>query len=134
MAQGAGIATALAAAGARLVVNYSSDREGAEHVARATIDSRGEAIAVGADISKAADVAQLFKEVDCAFGRLDVLVNNAGAVLAGKTSLDRRGRVTGIAPLAVFLTSDESALDHRRGDPGGRRTCCSHLSAMNRPL
>jgi len=82
---GAGIATALAAAGARLVVNYSSDREGAEHVARAIIDSRGEAIAV------------------------DVLVNNVGAVLAGKTPLGRLGRVTDIAPLAVFLASDESA-------------------------
>jgi NAD(P)-dependent dehydrogenase (short-subunit alcohol dehydrogenase family) len=105
---GAGIATALAAAGARLVVNYSSDREGAEHIARAIIDSRGEAIAVGADISKAAEVAQLFKEVDSAFGRLDVLVNNAGAVLAGKTPLGRLGRVTDIAPLAVFLASDES--------------------------
>ena len=91
---GAGIATALAAADALLVVNYSSDREGAEHVARAIIDSRGEAIAVGADISKAADVAQLFKEVDSAFVRLNVLVNNAGTVLAGKTPL---GRVTDIA-------------------------------------
>jgi len=88
----------LVAAGARLVVNYSSDREGAEHVARAIIDSRGEAIAVSADISKAADVAQLFKEVDSAFGRLDVLINNGGAVLARKTPLGRLGRVTYIAP------------------------------------
>jgi NAD(P)-dependent dehydrogenase (short-subunit alcohol dehydrogenase family) len=71
--------------------------------------SRGEAIAVGADISKAADVAQLFTEVDSAFGRLDVLVDNAGAVLSGKTPLGRLGRVTDIAPLAVFLASDESA-------------------------
>ncbi len=75
---GSGIATALAAAGARVAVNYSSDRKGAERVAQAIIDSGGEAIAVGADVSKAADVARLFKEVDAAFGRLDVLVNNAG--------------------------------------------------------
>jgi NAD(P)-dependent dehydrogenase (short-subunit alcohol dehydrogenase family) len=74
---GSGIATALAAAGARVAVNYSSDRKGAERVAQAIIDSGGEAIAVGADVSKAADVARLFKEVDAAFGRLDVLVNNA---------------------------------------------------------
>jgi NAD(P)-dependent dehydrogenase (short-subunit alcohol dehydrogenase family) len=100
---------ALAAAGALLVVNHSSDGEGDEHVARAIIDSRGEAITVGADISKAANVARLFKEVDSAFERLDVLVNNAGAVLAGKTPLGRLGRVTDIAPLAVFLASDESA-------------------------
>src|SRR5260370_41963706 len=77
---GAGIATALGAAGARVAVNYSSDREGAERVAQAITDNGGEAIAVGADVSKAADVGRLFKEVDSAFGRLDVLGNNAGGV------------------------------------------------------
>jgi 3-oxoacyl-[acyl-carrier protein] reductase len=75
---GAGIATAFGAAGARVAVNYSSDREGAELVAQAITDNGGEAITVGADVSKAADVARLFEEVDSAFGRLDVLVNNAG--------------------------------------------------------
>jgi 3-oxoacyl-[acyl-carrier protein] reductase len=80
---GSGIATALGAAGGRVAVNYSSDRKGAEQVAQAIIDSGGEAIAVGADVSKAADVARLFKEVDAAFGRLDVLVNNAGVFRFG---------------------------------------------------
>jgi 3-oxoacyl-[acyl-carrier protein] reductase len=75
---GAGIAAALGAAGARVAVNYSSDRQGAERVAQAIVDSGGKAIAVGGDVSKAADVARLFKEVDSAFARLDVLVNNAG--------------------------------------------------------
>ena len=80
---GAGIATALGAAGARVAVNYSSDREGAERVAQTIADNGGDAIAVGADVSKAADVARLFKEVDSAFGRLDVLVNNAGVFRFG---------------------------------------------------
>jgi 3-oxoacyl-[acyl-carrier protein] reductase len=80
---GAGIATGLAAAGARVAVNYSSDREGAERVAQAIIDKGGKAIAVGANVSKAADVARLFKEVDSKFGRLDVLVNNAGVFRFG---------------------------------------------------
>src|SRR5947207_9378455 len=80
---GAGIATALGAAGARVAVNYSADREGAERVAQAITDNGGEAIAVGADVSKAADVARLFKEVDSEFGRLDVLVNNAGVFRFG---------------------------------------------------
>lgn len=75
---GAGIAQALAAAGARVAVNYSSDKKGAERVAQTVIDGGGAAIAVGADVSKPAEVARLFKEVDTAFGRLDVLVNNAG--------------------------------------------------------
>src|SRR5437660_2568043 len=80
---GAGIATALGAAGARVAVNYSSDREGAERVAQAITDSGGDAIAVGGDVSKAADVARLFKAVDSAFGRLDVRVNNAGVFRFG---------------------------------------------------
>jgi 3-oxoacyl-[acyl-carrier protein] reductase len=80
---GSGIAAALAAAGARVAVNYSSDRTGAERVAQAIIDSGGEAIAIGADVSKVAQVARLFKEVDTAFGRLDVLVNNAGVFRFG---------------------------------------------------
>jgi 3-oxoacyl-[acyl-carrier protein] reductase len=75
---GAAIATAFASEGARVAVDYSSDREGAERVAKAIIANGGKAIAVGADVSNAADVARLFKEVDSAFGRLDVLVNNAG--------------------------------------------------------
>jgi len=80
---GSGIAQALAVAGARVAVNYSSDRKGGERVAQTIVDSGGEAIAIGADVSKAADVARLFKEVDTAFGRLDVLVNNAGVFRFG---------------------------------------------------
>jgi 3-oxoacyl-[acyl-carrier protein] reductase len=70
---GGGIATAFGAAGARVAVNYPSDRDGAKRVAQA----------IGADVSNAADVARLFKEVDSAFGRLDVLVNNAGVFRFG---------------------------------------------------
>ena len=66
-----------------MAVNYSSDREGAERVAQAITDNGGKAIALGADVSKAADVARLFKEVDSAFERLDVLVNNAGVFRFG---------------------------------------------------
>src|ERR1700758_5479949 len=92
---GGGIATALAAAGARVAVNYSSDREGAKRVAHAITASGGEAIAVGADVSKAAEVARLFKEVDSAFGRLDILVNNAGVF--------RFGALTGITEESFHL-------------------------------
>jgi 3-oxoacyl-[acyl-carrier protein] reductase len=73
----------MAAAGARMAVNYSSDRKGAERVVQTIIDNGGQAIAAGADVSRAAEVARLFEEVDSAFGRLDILVNNAGVFRFG---------------------------------------------------
>jgi 3-oxoacyl-[acyl-carrier protein] reductase len=75
---GAGIARSLAAAGAAVAVNYSSSREGAERVVADVKAKGGKAIAVQGDVAKAADVRHLFDETEKAFGRLDVLVNNAG--------------------------------------------------------
>jgi 3-oxoacyl-[acyl-carrier protein] reductase len=75
---GSGIAMALAAAGAHVAVNFASDRAGAKRVVQAIVDRGGEAVAVEADVSKAADVSRLFQEVHTTFGRLDVLINNAG--------------------------------------------------------
>ena len=75
---GAGIAKGLAAAGAAVVVNYASSREGADRVVAEITGSGGKAIAVQGDVSKAADVRRLFAETKKAFGTLDVLVNNAG--------------------------------------------------------
>jgi 3-oxoacyl-[acyl-carrier protein] reductase len=75
---GAGIARALGAAGAAVVVNYASDRDGASRVVSDIEEKGGKALAVKADVSKPADVKRLFDETKKAFGRLDVLVNNAG--------------------------------------------------------
>jgi 3-oxoacyl-[acyl-carrier protein] reductase len=75
---GAGIAKGLAAAGAAVVVNYASSKEGADRVVAEITGSGGTAIAVQGDVSKAADVKRLFAEAKKAFGTLDVLVNNAG--------------------------------------------------------
>jgi 3-oxoacyl-[acyl-carrier protein] reductase len=52
-------------------------------VTPAIVQSGGKAIAIGADVSKAADVVRLFEEAGSAFGRLDVLVNNAGVFRFG---------------------------------------------------
>jgi len=75
---GASIARGLAAAGAAVVVNYSSSKEGAEQVVTDITGKGGKAIAVQGDVSKAADVKRLFKETQKAYGSLDILVNNAG--------------------------------------------------------
>lgn len=75
---GAGIAKGLASAGASVVVNYASSREGADQVVSDINRKGGKAVAVQGDVSKAADVERLFAETKKAFGKLDVLVNNAG--------------------------------------------------------
>jgi 3-oxoacyl-[acyl-carrier protein] reductase len=80
---GAGIARGLAEAGASVVVNYASDKAGADRVVAEVTDSGGKAVAVQGDVSKAADVERLFVEAVRAFGRLDVLVNNAGVYRFG---------------------------------------------------
>lgn len=75
---GAGIAKGLAAAGAAVVVNYASSKEGADRVVKDITEAGGRAIAVQGDVSKAGDVERIFAETKRAYGRLDVLVNNAG--------------------------------------------------------
>ncbi|MGN8055996.1 SDR family NAD(P)-dependent oxidoreductase [Pedobacter sp. 22163] len=75
---GAAIATHFAAEGAKVVVNYASSKERAEHVVKIITDAGGIAIAVQGDVSVEADVRRLFEETKSAYGTLDILVNNAG--------------------------------------------------------
>jgi len=75
---GAGIAKALGAEGASVVVNYASSKAGADKVVEAITAKGGNAVAVKADVSKAEEAKALIDETLKAFGRLDVLVNNSG--------------------------------------------------------
>lgn len=75
---GAGIAKALAAEGASVVVNYASSKDGADRVVKEIAGNGGKAVAVQGDVAKAADVERIFTETKKAFGKVDVLVNNAG--------------------------------------------------------
>ena len=75
---GAAIAKALAGAGASVVVNYSSSKEGAERAVAEIVGKGGKAVAVQGDVSKGADRTRLFAETKKALGKLDILVNNAG--------------------------------------------------------
>jgi 3-oxoacyl-[acyl-carrier protein] reductase len=75
---GAAIARHLADEGAAVVVNYASSKAGAERVVNEIVANGGKAVAVQADMAKQEDVKRLFAEAKQAFGRLDVLVNNAG--------------------------------------------------------
>jgi 3-oxoacyl-[acyl-carrier protein] reductase len=89
---GAAIAKQLAADGASVVVNYSSDKTGAEKTVAEIVKSGGKAIAVGASVAEAAGIATLFAEAKKAYGTVDILVNNAGvykfAPLEGITEED----------------------------------------------
>lgn len=75
---GAEIARSLAAAGASVVVNYASSKEGADRVVADIKAKGGKALAVKGDVAKSADVKHIFDEAKKAYGRIDVLVNNAG--------------------------------------------------------
>lgn len=78
---GRAIATQLAGLGAKVIVNYSSSAVHATQVVQEIIDAGGEAIAVQADVSKLADVERLFAECIAEFGKVDILINNAGVIL-----------------------------------------------------
>jgi len=75
---GAAIAKHLADAGAAVVVNYSSSKSGADEVVAAITAAGGKAVAVQANVAKKPEVERLFAEAKKAFGRLDILINNAG--------------------------------------------------------
>ena len=117
---GAGIAKSLAAAGASVVVNYASSKEGADKVVAEITSKGGKAIAVQGDVAKAADISRLFAESKKAFGKLDVLVNNAGiyemAPLDAVTE-DAFHRQFNTNVLGLILATQE-AVKHF-GDSGG---------------
>lgn len=75
---GAAIAKHLAAEGASVVVNYASSKAGADKVVAEITSAGGKAVVVQADVAKKRDIDRLFAETKKVFGRLDVLVNNAG--------------------------------------------------------
>src|SRR5260370_23166079 len=108
---GAGIAKGLAEAGAAVVVNYDSSKEGADRVVEEITSKGGRAIAVKGDIAKAADVKRLFQETAKAFGRLDVLVNNAGVYSFGplqSATEEEFHRQFNINVLGLILTTQEA--------------------------
>src|SRR5690348_13569917 len=75
---GAGIARALAAEGASVVVNYASSKTGADAIVAEIGKAGGKAVAVQGDVSKSADAQAIVDAAIKHFGRLDVLVNNSG--------------------------------------------------------
>jgi 3-oxoacyl-[acyl-carrier protein] reductase len=80
---GAEIAKQLAAAGAAVMVNYASDREGAEKVVADIAGAGGRAVAVQGNVARSPDVDRIFAQARSTFGTVDILVNNAGTYRLG---------------------------------------------------
>src|ERR1700732_134474 len=121
---GAGIAKGLAAEGASVIVNYSSSKGAADEVGAESTSQGGEAIAVQGDVSKAADVQRIFAETKRAFGRLDVLVNNAGVYQFAplqEITEEQFHRGFNINVLGLLLAAQE-AVKHFRPEGGNKHT------------
>lgn len=78
---GAAVARKLASEGAKVIVNYAGGREAAEGVINSIKDQGGDAIALQADVSKHEEVKEMFDAALAHYGKIDVLVNNAGIML-----------------------------------------------------
>src|SRR6266404_2697270 len=87
---GAAIAKSLAAEGASVIVNYASSRAGADAVVSAITVAGGKAVAVGGDVSQAAEAQGLIDAAIKNFGHLDILVNNSGVYEFSPIEADRK--------------------------------------------
>lgn len=132
---GAGIAKGLAAEGAAVVVNYASSKEGADRVVSEIKAKGGKAIAVQGDVAKAQDVRRLFAETKKAFGRLDVLVNNAGVyefASLDQVTEEQFHRLFGTNVLGLILATQEAA-KHFSSDGGSVINIGSAVSSLTPP-
>ena len=131
---GAAIAKGLAKNGAAIVVNYASSKAGADAVVEAITSAGGKAIAVQADVTKAAQAQDLMEAAVQRFGRLDVLVNNSGiyefAPIEDVTEQHYR-RLFDINVLGVLLATQAAA--NHLSDGGSIINISSAATAVNAP-
>jgi 3-oxoacyl-[acyl-carrier protein] reductase len=117
---GAAVAKRLAADGASVAITYAKNAGAASEVVKAIELRGGKAIAIQADATDAAAVKSAFEKVVATFGRLDVLVNNAGIGIMKQfeeTSLEELDRVIDVNIRGVFVAT-QAALKHMKS--GGR--------------
>lgn len=109
---GAAVARKLAEEGASLIINYAADKQGAEKLIAQLRQNGTEAIALQADVSKAQDVKNMFDAAIAHYGKIDVLVNNAGIMitkLLKDTTDDDFDRQFNVNVKGVFNTLREAA-------------------------
>jgi 3-oxoacyl-[acyl-carrier protein] reductase len=130
---GAAIAKHLGAAGASVVVNYSASQANADKVVAEITAAGGKAVAIQANVSQPADIERLFTEAEAAFGKLDVLVNNAGVfdfVPLEKITVEHFRRMFDINVLGVILAT-QAALKHFNPAGGSIINTSSNVSTMS---
>ena len=111
---GAAIAKSLAAEGASVVVNYASSKSGARTVVDSIIAAGGKAVAVGGDVSKAADAQGIIDAAIKNYGRLDILVNNSGVYEFSRLKPSPKISSTGCSTSTCsgLLLTTQAALKH----------------------
>lgn len=108
---GVAIAKKLASEGAAVIVNYASDKTGADKTVNDIETNGGRAIPVQGSVANADDVARMFAEASTAFGKIDILVNNAGVYgfqALEDITIDEYQRQFGINVLGPILTTKEA--------------------------
>jgi len=131
---GAAIAKSLAAEGASVVVNYASSKAGADGVVDAISKAGGKAVAVGGDVSKAAEAVGIIDGAIKAFGRLDILVNNSGVYEFGAIeaiTAENFHRMFDINVLGLLLVT-QAAVKHL-GEGGSIINISSAVTRLNPP-
>ncbi|MDQ1095022.1 MULTISPECIES: glucose 1-dehydrogenase [Chryseobacterium] len=137
---GTGIAKSLAAAGATVIVNHSSERSlpDAEKVLKEITDAGGKGITYRCDVSKEEEVIKMFEDTVAQFGTVDILVNNAGIQKDAKfteMTLDQWNAVIGVNLTGQFLCAREAIKEFlRRGIDPTRSVACGkiiHISSVH---
>ena len=119
---GAGVAKSLAAAGAKVVVNYpvAATQAAAEAVLKEITDAGGTGMISQCDVSKEEDVVRMFADVVAAYGTVDILINNAGLQRDAKfheMTIDQWNTVISVNLTGQFLCAREAIREFLRRGP-----------------
>jgi len=130
---GAAAATLAAERGYDVALNYNSDRDGVEAVAKAASDAGARTLILQADVAQPEAIAQMYAEVDAEFGALDALINNAGIVGATARTTDltfeRMRRIFDVNVIGAILVAQAAVT---RMEPLGRGVIVNVTSAAAR--
>ncbi len=133
---GKGLAVGLARHGAKVAVNYKNDEKGAKQTAKEIRDLGGESFVIGADVSVPTEARRLIDETVAQFGRIDVLVNNAGRSRFNKVldiTVEDFEDVVGTNLCGTFFAS-QAAARHMQTSGGGSiinvSSCAATLTAL----